>query len=41
MLKMKARLLAEAHAQQDQYESHPNALRVLALGRVVSIDGWR
>ena len=41
MLRMKARLLAEAHAQQDQYESHPNALRVLALGRVVSIDGWR
>jgi len=41
MLRMKARLLAEAHAQQDQYEAHPNALRVLALGRVVSIDGWR
>ena len=36
-----ARVIAEAHAQQDQYESHPQALRVIALGRLVSIDGWR
>jgi len=41
VLRMKARLLAEAHAQQDQYESHAHALRVLALGRIVAIDGWR
>lgn len=41
VLRMKVRLLAEAHAQQDQYESHPHALRLLALGRVVAIEGWR
>lgn len=41
LLRMKTRLLAEAHAQQDQYEAHSNALRVLALGRLVSIDGFR
>jgi hypothetical protein len=39
--RMKARVIAEAHAQQDQYEAHPQALRVIALGRLVSIDGWR
>jgi hypothetical protein len=39
--RMRARIIAEAHAQQDQYEPHPQALRVLALGRLVSIDGWR
>jgi hypothetical protein len=39
--RMRARVIAEAHAQQDQYESHPQALRVIALGRLVSIDGWR
>jgi hypothetical protein len=31
-----ARLLAESHLQQDQYESHDLALKVLALGRVVT-----
>lgn len=41
VLRMKVRLLAEAHAQQDQYESHAQALRVVALGRVVAIEGWR
>ena len=41
VLRMKVRLLAEAHAQQDQYESHAHALRVIALGRVVAIEGWR
>ncbi len=41
VLRMKVRLLAEAHAQQDQYESHAQALRVIALGRVVAIEGWR
>ncbi|MFT3771031.1 MAG: DUF2169 domain-containing protein [Minicystis sp.] len=30
------RILAEAHLQQDQYESHPYALRTLALARVAS-----
>ena len=32
----KARLIAEAHVQQDQYEAHPSALRVVALGRVIA-----
>lgn len=41
VLRMKGRILAEAHAQQDQYESHAHALRVIALGRVVAIEGWR
>ncbi|UQA55271.1 DUF2169 domain-containing protein [Polyangium aurulentum] len=41
MTRMKARLIAEAHAQQDQYEAHPHGLKVVALGRIVSIDGWR
>jgi hypothetical protein len=41
MTRMKARLVAEAHAQQDQYEAHPHGLKVVALGRIVSIDGWR
>ena len=34
---MKARLIAEVAASQDQYESHPHALRVVALGRVMSL----
>jgi hypothetical protein len=38
---MRARLLAEASASQDQYESHPHALKVVALGRVVGLDGSR
>lgn len=41
VLRMKVRFLAEAHAQQDQYESHGHALRAIALGRVVAIEGWR
>jgi hypothetical protein len=41
VLRMKARVLAEAHAQQDQYESHAHALRVISLGRIVAIEGWR
>jgi hypothetical protein len=32
---LRVRLIAEAHAQQDQYESHPVALRVVALGRLI------
>jgi hypothetical protein len=35
--RFKATLLAEAHGQQDQYESHPLALVVLALGRVLPL----
>jgi hypothetical protein len=32
-----ARLIAELHLQQDQYEAHPHALRVVALARVVPV----
>ncbi len=32
-----ARLLVEGHLQEDQFESHPNALRALALARAVPI----
>jgi hypothetical protein len=32
--RLKARLIAEVHLQQDQYESHSSALRVVALARV-------
>jgi hypothetical protein len=35
--RLKARLIAEAHMQQDQYESHMTALRVVALARVSSV----
>jgi hypothetical protein len=31
-----ARVVAEAHVQQDEYESHENALKVVAFGRVIS-----
>jgi hypothetical protein len=33
-----ARLLVTAHFQEDQFEPHPNALRALALARVVSVQ---
>jgi hypothetical protein len=36
--RLKARLIAEVHMQQDQYESHMTALRVVALARVSSIS---
>jgi hypothetical protein len=39
MSHFETRLIAEAHVKQDQYESHPYALRVVALGRVVKITG--
>lgn len=32
---LKGRVIAEAHVQQDQYETHPCALRVVALGRTI------
>jgi hypothetical protein len=35
---MRARLIAEVSASQDQYESHPHALRVVALGRVMLLN---
>jgi hypothetical protein len=38
---MKVRLCAEICPSQDQYESHPHALRVVALGRVMTIEGLR
>ena len=38
---LRGRMLVEAHASQDQYETHPHALRVVALGRQVQIDGAR
>ena len=34
---MKARIIAEARPQQDRYEDHPVALRVVALGREISV----
>jgi hypothetical protein len=37
--RLKVRLIAEAHVQQDQFESHPSALRVVALGRSVTLGG--
>ncbi|UQA62403.1 DUF2169 family type VI secretion system accessory protein [Polyangium aurulentum] len=35
--RFRARIIAEAHMQQDEYESHPAALKVVAVGRVVSL----
>ncbi len=41
MITMKVRLIAEAHLQQDLYETSPHALRVAALGRSFQLDGRR
>jgi hypothetical protein len=35
--RLKVRLICEAHGQQDQFESHSSALRVVVLGRVLPI----
>ena len=35
--RLKVRLICEAQGQQDQFESHPSALRVVVLGRVLPI----
>lgn len=35
---MRVRIIAEAHVQQDQYEASPIALRVVALGRLTSLE---
>jgi hypothetical protein len=37
--RFKARLIVEVHPREDQYESHPVALRVLALARRIGLDG--
>jgi hypothetical protein len=41
VVQMKVRLIAEASGAQDQYESHPQALRVVALSRAMAVDAWR
>lgn len=38
---MRARLVAEVCPSQDQYESHPHALRVVALGRIMGLENLR
>jgi hypothetical protein len=38
---MKVKVIAYANPSQDQYESHPHALRIVALGRVMAVEGWR
>ncbi len=38
--RFRARLMAEVRAREDQYESHPVALRVRALGRLVPCAPW-
>ena len=38
---MKVKVIAYANPSQDQYESHPHALRIVALGRVMAVDTWR
>jgi hypothetical protein len=35
-VRFRARIIAEVHLQEDQYETHPAALRVTALGRVTA-----
>lgn len=39
--RIRARVIAEVHTQQDQYEAHPHALRALSLARVVVLGGPR
>jgi hypothetical protein len=39
--RFKARLIAEVQLAVDQYETHPAALRVLAVGRLVPAPGRR
>jgi hypothetical protein len=38
MVSFRARLIAEAHVKQDQYEAHPHALRIVTLGRILDLD---
>jgi hypothetical protein len=39
--RLQALLIAELHIQLDQYESYPNALRIVALGRTLRSAGRR
>ncbi|MEZ4309495.1 MAG: hypothetical protein R3F14_15775 [Polyangiaceae bacterium] len=41
VLRMRVRLLAEAHLPQDQYETYPASLRAVAIGRSSPIPGRR
>lgn len=38
MTSFEARIVAEGHVRQDQYEAHPHALRVVTLGRLIRFD---
>jgi hypothetical protein len=33
-----ARIIAELHPRQDQFEDHPKALRAMALGRIITLE---
>jgi hypothetical protein len=37
--RLKVKMIAEGHVQQDQFEAHPSALRVIALGRSIALGG--
>ncbi|HZO16504.1 MAG TPA: DUF2169 domain-containing protein [Polyangiaceae bacterium] len=39
MVSFEARVIAELHVRQDQYEPHPYALRVVSLGRIIRFAG--
>lgn len=41
LIAMKVRIIAEAHLQQDLYDTSPYALRAVALGRSFQLDGRR
>ncbi|MFO0593397.1 MAG: DUF2169 domain-containing protein [Polyangiaceae bacterium] len=41
VLKMRVRILAEAHLPQDQYETYPACLKAVAIGRVSPLPGRR
>jgi hypothetical protein len=37
--RFRARIIAEALLQQDEYETQPTALKVVALGRLAPVSG--
>jgi hypothetical protein len=39
--RFRARVLVDVHMQQDQFETHPCALKVVAIGRVLPVPGRR
>jgi hypothetical protein len=41
VLRMRVRVLAEAHLPQDQYETYPASLKAVAIGRVSPLPGRR